>query len=75
MKFSDLIYETLKNENISDYQLHLFSQLTNDCLTIDIGKCNIDLDEDILILMSRDNEGYSLIDLTKVVMVEFVEKE
>ena len=75
MEFSDLIYETLKNENISDYQLNFFSHLANDCLTIDMGKCNIEMVADTLILRSMDNEGYSLIDLTKVVMVEFVKKD
>ena len=74
MVFSDLIYETLKKEDIGEYQLNFFSQLTNDCLTIDMGKCNIDMGTDTLILESKDTDGYSLIDLTKVVMVEFVKK-
>lgn len=74
MEFSDLIYETLNNENISDYQLNFFSHFGNDCLTIDMGKCNIDMGSDTLIVRSMDNEGYSLIDLTEVVMVEFVKK-
>lgn len=75
MEFNDLIYETLNNENIRDYQLNFFSHLGNDCLTIDMGKCNIDMGSDTLILRSMDNDNYSLIDLTKVVMVEFVKKD
>ena len=75
MEFNDLIYETLNNENIRDYQLNFFSHLGNDCLTIDMGKCNIDMGSDTLILRSMDNDNYSLIDLTKVVLVEFVKKD
>ena len=75
MEFNDLIYETLNNENIRDYQLNFFSHLGNDCLTIDMGKCNIDMGSDTLILRSMDNDNYSLIDLTNVVMVEFVKKD
>lgn len=74
MEFNDLIYETLNNENIRDYQLNFFSHLGNDCLTIDMGKCNIDMGDDTLIVRSMDTDDYSLIDLTKVVMVEFVKK-
>ena len=75
MEFNDLIYETLNNENIRDYKLNLFRHLGNDCFTIDMGKCNIDMGSDTLILRSMDNDNYSLIDITKVVMVEFVKKD
>ena len=75
MEFSDLIYETLKKEDIRGYQLNFFSFFGNDCLSIDMGKCNIDMGSDTLILRSVDNDDCSLIDLTKVVMVEFVKKD
>ena len=75
MEFNDLIYETLNTKNIRDYQLNFFSHFGDDCLTIDMGKCDIDMGSDTLILRSMDSDDCSLIDLTKVVMVEFVKKD
>lgn len=72
----DILWEFLNDPNneIINFNVNFFSRLTNECLTIDMSVCNMTIYENLVFVESKNSQSYSVIDLGKVVMIEFVEK-
>lgn len=72
-----ILWEFLNDfdEDIDNYNVNFFSRLTNDCLTIDMSICNMTIlsEQNLLMVESKKSESYSVIDLDKVVMIEFIQ--
>ena len=72
MEFTDLIYEALQQEDIEDYLLNFFDKMEADSLPVNLCDYDIEMNDKTLILKNKNTGSFNLIDLTKIIMIEFV---
>lgn len=74
MEFTDLIYESLQQEDIEDYILNFFDKMEEDSFPVNLCDYDIEMNDKTLILKNKNTGSFTFIDLTKIIMIEFVKK-